>query len=139
RIANGQSPMVFEDGQQRRDFVHVSDVARAFLLALDKPEADGEVFNIGSGEDRTVEEVARLQAASMGRPDIEPSITQQARAGDIRHNIPDLSKARDVLGYEARQDFGQGLEELAEWVARQEAHDNVAKARHELETRGLVA
>lgn len=139
RIANGQSPMVFEDGQQRRDFVHVSDVARAFLLALEKPEADGETFNIGSGVDRTVEEVAGLQAESMGRPDIRPEITRQARAGDIRHNIPDLSKARDRLGYEARQDFSVGLEELAEWVARQEAEDRVGEARRELEMRGLVA
>ena len=139
RIANGQAPMVFEDGQQRRDFVHVSDVARAFLLALDEPEADGEVFNIGSGVDRTVEEVALLQAESMGRSDIAPEITRQARAGDIRHNIPDLSKARDRLGYEARQDFAEGLEELAEWVARQEAEDRVAEARKELEMRGLVA
>lgn len=139
RIANGQSPMVFEDGQQRRDFVHVSDVARAFLLALEKPEANGEVFNIGSGVDRTVEEVARLQAESMGRPDIQPEITDKARAGDIRHNIPDLSRARDRLGYEARQDFAEGLEELAEWVARQEAEDRVVEARKELELRGLVA
>jgi dTDP-L-rhamnose 4-epimerase len=139
RIANGQPPMVFEDGQQRRDFVHVSDVTRAFLLALERPEANGQVFNIGSGQDRTVEEVARLQAASMSRADIEPQITQQARAGDIRHNIPDLAKARDVLGYEARQDFSAGLEELAEWVARQEAKDRVAEARKELELRGLVA
>lgn len=139
RIANGQAPMVFEDGRQRRDFVHVSDVARAFLLALEKPEANGEVFNIGSGEDRTVEDVARLQAASMGRPDIAPQITNKARAGDIRHNIPDLTKARDVLGYEARQDFAEGLEELAEWVARQEAQDRVDQARSELELRGLVA
>lgn len=139
RIANGQAPMVFEDGRQRRDFVHVSDVARAFLLALDKPEADGEIFNIGSGEDRTVEEVARLQAASMGRADLVPQITQQARAGDIRHNIPDLTKAREGLGYEARQDFSAGLEELAEWVALQEAEDRVVEARRELEMRGLVA
>ncbi len=139
RIANGQAPMVFEDGQQRRDFVHVSDVANAFLLALEKPEANGQVFNIGSGEDRTVDEVARLQAASMGRTDLAPEITQQARAGDIRHNIPDLTKAREVLGYEARQDFSAGLEELAEWVARQEAEDRVVEARRELEMRGLVA
>ena len=139
RIANGQAPMVFEDGRQRRDFVHVSDVARAFLLALDRPEADGQVFNIGSGEDRTVEEVARLQAASMGRPDLEPQITRQARAGDIRHNIPDLTRAREMLGYEARADFAEGLEELAEWVARQEAEDRVVEARRELEMRGLVA
>jgi dTDP-L-rhamnose 4-epimerase len=139
RVANGQAPMVFEDGQQRRDFVHVRDVAEAFLLALDRPEADGQVFNIGSGEERTIEEVARLQAAAMGRSDLEPDITGKARAGDIRHCIPDLGKARDMLGYQAREDFDQGLAELAEWVARQEAQDRVAEARRELELRGLVA
>jgi dTDP-L-rhamnose 4-epimerase len=139
RIANGQAPMVFEDGQQRRDFVHVRDVARAFLLALDKPEADGQVFNIGSGVDRTVEAVAREQAAAMGRPDLKPEIAGKARAGDIRHCIPDLAKARTVLGYQAREDFAQGVAELAEWVARQEAEDRVVEARRELEMRGLVA
>ncbi len=138
RIANGQPPMVFEDGQQRRDFVHVTDIARAFVLALHKPEADGQVFNIASGEDRTVEEVAQLQAASMGRGDLRPEITHKARAGDIRHNIPDLTKARTVLGYAPRQDFSEGLAELAEWVARQESEDRVVEARKELEMRGLV-
>jgi dTDP-L-rhamnose 4-epimerase len=139
RIANGQAPMVFEDGQQRRDFVHVRDVARAFLLALHSPQADGEVFNIGSGEDRTVEDVARLQAAAMGRVDLEPEIAGKARAGDIRHCIPDLTKAGGVLGYQAQEDFAAGLAELAEWVARQEAEDRVVEARRELELRGLVA
>jgi dTDP-L-rhamnose 4-epimerase len=139
RIANGQAPMVFEDGQQRRDFVHVRDVARAFLLALDRPQADGEVFNIGSGEDRTVEQVARLQAAAMGRPELTPEITGKARAGDIRHCIPDLTKARERLGYRARENFAEGLAELAQWVARQQAEDRVLEARKELELRGLVA
>jgi dTDP-L-rhamnose 4-epimerase len=139
RIANGQSPMVFEDGQQRRDFVHVRDVARAFLLALDRPEADGEVFNIGSGEDRTVEEVARLQADAMGRPDLAPELAGKARAGDIRHCIPDLTKAHEVLGYRAQENFQDGLAELAQWVERQEAQDRVGEARRELELRGLVA
>jgi dTDP-L-rhamnose 4-epimerase len=139
RVANGQAPMVFEDGQQRRDFVHVRDVARAFLLALDDPRANGQVFNIGSGQDRTVEEVALLQAAAMGRPDLRPEIAGKARAGDIRHCIPDLTKANEVLGYQAREDFGQGLAELAEWVGRQEAEDRVVEARKELEMRGLVA
>jgi dTDP-L-rhamnose 4-epimerase len=139
RIANGKRPMVFEDGRQRRDFVHVRDVARAFLLALDRAEADGGVFNIGSGEDRTVEEVALLQAASMGRPDLGPEITGQARAGDIRHNIPDLAKAKAELGYRPEERFAEGLAELAEWVARQEATDRVAEARDELERRGLMA
>ncbi len=139
RIANNASPMVFEDGAQRRDFVHVSDVARAFLLALERPEAVGEAINIGSGEIRSIEEVARRQAAAMGRPGLEPQITNQARAGDIRHNIPDLAKAYELLGYQARTDFSQALGELSEWVARQSAEDRVDEARRELELRGLVA
>ena len=139
RLANGQRPMVFEDGQQRRDFVHVQDVAQAFLLALDNPAADGHVFNIGSGECRTVEEVARLQGRSMNRADLKPDITQKGRVGDVRHCIPDLGKAKSLLGYAPRQDFAEGLAELAEWVARQEARDRVAEAREELEIRGLVA
>lgn len=139
RIANGQPPLVFEDGEQRRDFVHVRDVARAFMLALERPEASGQVFNIGSGEDRTVSDVARLQAAAMGRPDLEPEITGKMRAGDIRHCIPDLTKARETLGYRPQEDFAEGLAELAEWVARQEAEDRVVEARRELELRGLVA
>jgi dTDP-L-rhamnose 4-epimerase len=139
RLLNGQRPMVFEDGLQRRDFVHVSDVVRAFLLALDTPGISGRVFNIGSGEDRTVAEVARLQAHSMGRSDLTPEITNRARSGDIRHCIPDLSAARADLGYMARQDFNSGLAALAEWVAMQEANDRVAQARQELELRGLVA
>jgi dTDP-L-rhamnose 4-epimerase len=139
RIANGAPPLVFEDGRQRRDFVHVRDVARALLLALDRPQANGQVFNVGSGEDRSVEQVALLQAVAMGRPDLTPEITGQVRAGDIRHCIPDLGKAREVLGYQAREDFAEGLAELAEWVARQESEDRVVEARKELEMRGLVA
>ncbi|HEY0911523.1 MAG TPA: NAD-dependent epimerase/dehydratase family protein, partial [Bradyrhizobium sp.] len=139
RIAGGQPPMIFEDGQQRRDFVHVRDVARAFVLALDHPAANGEVFNIASGEDRTVEDVARLQAASMGRANLEPEITGMARAGDIRHCLPDLTRAQQILGYRALQDFPDGLAELAEWVARQEFEDRGLDARRELELRGLVA
>ena len=98
RIHNRQAPMIFEDGKQRRDFVHVEDVARAFLLALDHPRAAGEVYNIASGEDRSVEEVAALLAEAMGRPGLAPEITGKARAGDIRHCIPDLAKAREELG-----------------------------------------
>jgi dTDP-L-rhamnose 4-epimerase len=139
RIAHGQAPMIFEDGRQRRDFVQVRDVARAFVLTLEHPDADGEVFNIASGQDRTIEDVARLQAQSMGRADLTPEITGKSRAGDIRHCIPDLAKARARLGYAAQEDFGQGLAELAEWVARQESEDRVVEARKELEMRGLVA
>ena len=139
RIANGQPPLLFEDGLQRRDFVHVGDIARAFILALEEDGVDGEVINIASGQDRTVADVARLQAASMGRPDLVPEVAGKARAGDIRHCIPDVDKARQVLGFAARQDFSQGLAELAEWVGRQRAEDRALEARRELEMRGLVA
>jgi dTDP-L-rhamnose 4-epimerase len=139
RIHNGNRPVIFEDGQQRRDFVHVEDVAQAFLLALDRPEAAGQVYNIGSGVDRTVQEVAELLANAMGRPDLTPEIAGKARAGDIRHNIPDITKAQSELGYAPRVDFSEGLRELAEWVAQQQAQDRVSEARKELEARGLVA
>ena len=139
RIANGQSPMVFEDGEQQRDFIHVADVAQAFVLALEKPEADGEVFNIGSGKQMSVNQVARGVAVAMGRDEIEPEVTGKMRVGDIRHCVPDITKARIKLGYEPKQDFAAGLIELAEWVAHQEAEDRVGDARRELEARGLVA
>jgi dTDP-L-rhamnose 4-epimerase len=139
RLLNGQPPLIFEDGEQRRDFVHVEDIARAFVLALDHPQAVGRVYNVGSGEDRSVNEVATLLAAAMGREDIVPQVTGKARSGDIRHCIPDLSRIEQELGYRAERDFSQGLAELAEWVALQEAEDGVEEARRELESRGLVA
>ena len=139
RIHNGQRPMIFEDGAQRRDFVHVEDVAQAFVLALEHPDAAGGVFNIASGVDRSVRDVALLLAGAMGREDLAPEITGQARIGDIRHCIADIGLARRVLGFAPRADFVAGLAELAEWVARQQADDRVQQARRELEVRGLVA
>jgi dTDP-L-rhamnose 4-epimerase len=130
--------MIFEDGRQRRDFVHVEDVAQAFILALEHEKAPGGVFNVGSGEDRTVCEVAELVGKAMNRP-IAPEIAGKARIGDIRHCIADIAKIRQELGYSPRRDFQEGLAELAEWVAKQEAKDLVQEARKELEARGLVA
>lgn len=139
RLLNGQPPLIFEDGEQRRDFVHVRDVARAFADALFAPEAAGQTLNIGSGIDRSIREIAEALAAAMGRPDITPSVTGEARSGDIRHCYCDTRRARDVLGFEAREDFDAGLAELAEWVSQQTAQDRVATAREELAIRGLVA
>lgn len=139
RLHNGQRPMIFEDGLQRRDFVHVEDVARAFVLALRHPRAVGQVYNVASGQDRTVMEVATDLAHAMGRADLLPEVTGKTRSGDIRHNIADLSKIRDELGFTVERDFAADLGELASWVARQQARDRVHEARRELETRGLVA
>jgi dTDP-L-rhamnose 4-epimerase len=139
RLSNGQRPLIFEDGEQRRDFVYVGDVARAFAEALIHPEADGEVFNIGSGVDRSVTEVARSIARALKRNDLEPEIAGKARVGDIRHCFCDGSKAAEKLGFRASKDFDEGLAELAEWVAGQSADDRVDQARAELEAKGLVA
>jgi dTDP-L-rhamnose 4-epimerase len=139
RLLNGQQPMIFEDGEQRRDFVHVGDVARAFAEALVLPQAAGGTFNIGSGHDRSVTEVATELAKAMGKNQIEPQIVGKARIGDIRHCFCDTTLAADTLGFRARQDFGDGLAVLAEWVAQQTASDRVDQMRAELESRGLVA
>jgi dTDP-L-rhamnose 4-epimerase len=139
RLSNGQPPLIFEDGEQRRDFVYVGDVARAFADALAHPGAVGEVFNIGSGVDRSVKDVARSIARALHRNHLEPEITGKARIGDIRHCFCDGSKAAERLGFRAEKDFDEGLTELAEWVAEQEADDRVEEARAELEAKGLVA
>jgi dTDP-L-rhamnose 4-epimerase len=139
RLANGQRPMIFEDGEQRRDFVYVGDVARAFCDALVDPGAVGEVFNIGSGVDRSIKDVAFSIAHALRRNDLEPEIAGKARIGDIRHCFCDGTKAAERLGFRAKKDFDEGLAELAEWVASQEADDRVDEARAELEAKGLVA
>lgn len=138
RLLNGKPPLVFEDGNQRRDFVHVSDVARAFAKALEHPCAPGNVYNIGSGEERSILDVARHLARAMGRDHLEPQLVGKARAGDIRHCFADASKAAAELGFHSRQDFSEGLAELAAWVARQKAVDRAEEAQRELEARGLV-
>lgn len=139
RLLNGQRPMVFEDGEQRRDFVHVSDVARAFADALDLPEAAGGTFNIGSGQDRSINEVAATLARALGKDAIEPEIVGKARTGDIRHCFCDTRLAEQTIGFRARTDFADGIAELAEWLGSQRAEDRVSHARQELEMRGLVA
>ncbi|TKT68461.1 NAD-dependent epimerase/dehydratase family protein [Rhizobium sp. LC145] len=139
RLANGQSPMIFEDGRQRRDFVHVKDVARAFRLAIEKPNAAGHVINIASGQSYTVADVALLLAEAMGVPGITPDIMHKARSGDIRNCFADISKARELLGFEPRYRLENSLGEFAEWVRGAVAVDRGAEMKRQLEERGLVS
>lgn len=138
RILNGRSPLVFEDGLQRRDFVHVRDVARACVMAL-QSRRNGECFNIGSGESRSILSVAGDLARVMNRSDLTPEVTGKYRAGDIRHCFADIEKSRAVLGFEPQVAFTRGLEELADYLAGQIADDQAEKATEELAKRGLVA
>lgn len=139
RLLHRERPLVFEDGEQRRDFVHVKDVADAFMLALEHPAAAGQVFNIGSGHDVSILEVAAAIAGAMGLPHLTPEVMGKARTGDIRHCFADIGLAGRALGFQPKRSFDDSLGELVEWVRRQQAVDLVQRARQELETRGLVA
>lgn len=139
RLANHQRPMVFEDGEQKRDFVHVRDVARAFRLALERPQARGQTINIGSGQAYSINQVAALLAAAMDVPELEAEVLGKARAGDIRHCFADIGKARMLLGYEPRHRLEDSLDELVEWVRNSSAVDRGPQMRRELEQLGLVS
>ena len=139
RLANGQAPMIFEDGEQRRDFVHVRDVARAFRLALEKPQARGHVINIGSGHAYAIADVATMLAEAMGVPKIKPEIMGKARSGDIRNCFADITKARELLGFEPEHRLEDSLDEMVVWVRGTIAVDRGSEMRSELERLGLVS
>ena len=138
RFLNNNPPLINEDGKQRRDFVHVRDVAQACRLALEVQEAAGEVFNIGSGRNYSVLEIAEQMARVLGKENLEPEIVGRCRVGDIRNCFADISRARKVLGYEPRVSLEEGLTELAEWLEGQIAVDRVSDAVRELNLRGLA-
>ena len=138
RLLNDRPPVVFEDGEQRRDFVSVHDVARACDLALHSDRAAGQVFNIGSGESVSVNEVARRLASTLGRDDLAPEVTGQFRVGDVRHCFADISRVAEVLGFRPAVSMEDGITELACWLDGQIAVDSVDRARQELATRGLT-
>jgi dTDP-L-rhamnose 4-epimerase len=138
RLLNGRAPLIFEDGEQRRDFVSVHDVARACGLALERDAAAGCAVNVGSGESVTVREIAERLARVTGREDVEPQVTGKYRVGDIRHCFADISVARELLGYEPQFALDDGIAELAEWLDGQTAEDRVESAHGELAARGLT-
>ncbi|HVW10830.1 MAG TPA: NAD-dependent epimerase/dehydratase family protein [Bryobacteraceae bacterium] len=138
RVLNGNPPLIFEDGLQKRDFVSVYDVARACRLALESPSAAGNAINISSGVPMSVREVAERTVRAIGAPGVEPRITGNYRAGDIRHCFADVSLAKRLLGWEPVVTLEQGLEDLAQWLANQTAVDRGVEARAELAARGLL-
>ncbi|MBL8659245.1 MAG: SDR family NAD(P)-dependent oxidoreductase [Rhodospirillales bacterium] len=138
RLLNGKPPRIFEDGLQRRDFVHVRDVARAFRLALEAEAAVGHAVNIASGESVTIRAVGERLAAALGVT-VEPITTGRYRVGDIRHCFADPSLARRALNFEAEVAATDGFAELVAWLASEAAVDRVEAAQDELLRRGLVA
>lgn len=138
RLLNGKPPVVFEDGGQSRDFIHVRDIARGCLLAIESSKSSGEVFNLGTGRKLSIMDVGKAIARELGRPVDDFIVNNQYRAGDIRHCYADVSRAEEMLAFKASTTFEDGVSELCNWVGSQTSIDMVDKATEELQKRGLT-
>jgi dTDP-L-rhamnose 4-epimerase len=139
RILSGNPPLIFEDGLQSRDFVHVKDLVQANLLALAHPEANDQVFNVGTGRQVKILDLAQILLDRLGRPDLAPQIVHRFRDGDIRHCYADISKIQNALGYAPQVNLEQGIDDLLRWVIKQEnVTDHVSQALEQLDRHGLV-
>ncbi len=136
QIKNNRPPLIFEDGEQQRDFTHVSDIIRANLLVLKDSRADNQVFNVGTGNSASILDVAETLIELYGA-NFKPQITQKARAGDIRHCSADISRIQ-ALGFAPQVSLKAGLKELVAWGKGIDAADRSEQAARELKARGLT-
>jgi len=137
RLLNNQAPIIFEDGLQERDFVHVRDIVGANILAMEKDSADYAAINVGTGKATPIIETANILKVLL-RKDIKPTIVNKFRKGDVRHCYADTKKAKELLGFVSGVELKDGLKELLEWLQGQRASDNVEIAKKQLEDKGLV-
>lgn len=137
RIKNGHAPLIYEDGQQSRDFVSVHDLVRAKLLLLQDERADFGSFNVGTGRRTTIVQLAETLLSLYGRSDLGVQITGKYRKGDIRDCYADLSRL-SALGFAPEVSLEEGLAELVDWGEGESADDLVASAHSELVKHGLV-
>ncbi|HEX8156540.1 MAG TPA: NAD-dependent epimerase/dehydratase family protein [Solirubrobacteraceae bacterium] len=138
RLLNDRPPLIYEDGRQRRDFVSVYDVARACRHAIERPDPAGRVLNIGAGESVSVLEIAGELARVMGRSEVGAEVTGKYRVGDIRNCFSDIALAAEAIDYVPQVALADGMVELAEWLAGEDATDRVEDAAAELAARGLT-
>jgi dTDP-L-rhamnose 4-epimerase len=139
RILNNKPPYIFEDGKQLRDFIYVKDIARACVLALESDKADFQPVNIGTGKPVSIlhlaEELIDLYGANL-----TPHVSNHFRKGDIRHCYADVTKAKELLGFQAETDLRRGLADLAEWAKTHDwgAVDLFERALTELKEKQLA-
>lgn len=137
RIKNHNGINIFEDGKETRDFVYIEDVVDATILGLEVPEANGHVFNVGTGVATDVLTVANTLCEKYG---IEVPITVSGnyRLGDIRHNFADITQARQILSFEPKWSFSDGIEQFTKWVNEQEIQEDKYEASiEEMKKKGL--
>jgi dTDP-L-rhamnose 4-epimerase len=138
RIMNGQPPVIYEDGLQSRDFIHVSDIVEGSLLAMEREEADYEVFNVGTGRPVTVLHIAQVLIDGLSDGSMESEVAGQYRKGDIRHCFADIGKIRERLGFVPQVSFEGGISDLTSWVGEQEAVDKFDVVAKELADKSLL-
>jgi dTDP-L-rhamnose 4-epimerase len=137
RLLNDQPPMIFEDGEQTRDFVHISDIVQANLLALEKDDANYTALNVGTGRPISIRQIFQMLASNLGK-DVEPEIVGKYREGDIRHCVADISLIKSKLGYRPQVTLEDGIPQLIDWVREQQAINDSKRATAELEKHELV-
>lgn len=137
RIRNGNGINIFEDGKETRDFVYIDDVVDATILGIEKEEANGHVFNVGTGVATDVLTVARTLIEKY-EIDVPITISGNFRLGDIRHNYADITAARTILGFEPKWSFSDGIGEFVKWVNEQGVQEDKYEASiEEMKKKGL--
>lgn len=137
RLKNGREAVCYEDGSQSRDFVSVHDMVRAFILALEKDEANGNVINIGSGKATSIKNIATIIGTALGKKELV-KVSGEYRKNDTKHCYANISKAKKLLGWEPEISLKDGFEELIKWGETQDAIDNFSSAEKELKKKGLL-
>ncbi len=137
QIKNGNGINIFEDGKETRDFVFISDVVDATVLGIEKETANNQVFNVGTGVATDVITVATELSNNYGIQ-VPITISGNYRLGDIRHNYADITKARQLLGFEPKVSFKEGLKQFTNWVNTQEVEeDKYQQSIDEMKAKGL--
>lgn len=137
RIKNGNEINIFEDGKETRDFVYIDDVADATIRGIETPEANGHVFNIGTGVATDVLTVASTLMEKYGKQ-VPMRVSGNFRVGDIRHNYADITLAKCILGFTPKWNFSDGIGEFAKWVDAQEVQpDKYEESLKEMQQKGL--
>lgn len=137
RIKNNNSPVIYEDGLQTRDFVNIKDIVQANILAMNSNSANYEIFNVGTGTPISILEIANLLIKGYGK-NLKPEITKNYRKGDIRHCYADITKIKTKLGFKPSVSLEQGMKELIEWGRKAESVDMFEKASEELKAKKLI-
>jgi dTDP-L-rhamnose 4-epimerase len=137
KLLNDEQPMVFEDGKQRRDFVHVEDVANAYALAIENNGGDGLAMNLGSGRSISVSEIA-ISLATILKKDIQPLVTNKFRDGDIRNCFADISLIKEKLGWKPKWVFEEGVKTMTDWLISEKENAYKVDSLDELKNMGLI-